>query len=94
MENRERRALHIENIIRGELINNGVKDMKLSNEYSTQLMRYDPKSFLKMQLQTVPLKLLENNAYNANDYLNRVYKITDIKQDEIFISINIFSCLM
>jgi len=79
VENRERRASHIENIIRGELINNGVKNMKLSNEYSAQLMRYDPKSFLKMQLQTVPLKLLENNPYNANDYLNRVYKITDIK---------------
>jgi len=79
VENRERRASHIENIIRGELINNGIKNMKLSSEYSAQMMRYDPKSFLKMQLQTVPLKLLENNPYNANDYLNRVYKISDIK---------------
>jgi len=79
VENRERRASHIENIIRGELINNGAKNMNLSSEYSAQIMRYDPKSFFKMQLQTVPLKLLENNPYNANDYLNRVYKISDIK---------------
>ncbi|MCD1117458.1 DUF6443 domain-containing protein [Chryseobacterium turcicum] len=79
VENRERRASHIENIIRGELINNGIKNMNLSSEYSAQMMRYDSKSFLKMQLQTVPLKLLENNPYNANDYLNRVYKISDIK---------------
>ncbi|MFN1219087.1 RHS repeat domain-containing protein [Chryseobacterium kwangjuense] len=81
VENRERTASHIENIVRGELINSRVKNIGLSSEYSANTLRYDSNAYFKVQFQTTTFKLLNNNPYNANDYLNKVYKLSDIKKE-------------
>ncbi|MBO9584384.1 MAG: hypothetical protein J7574_09520 [Flavobacterium sp.] len=79
-EKRERGASHIENIIRGELISNGAKNMNLSSTYHGQTLQYTGGSLFKYDFQTSALKLLQNNPYNAQGYLNKTYNLPTPKK--------------
>ncbi|GAA3757898.1 RHS repeat-associated core domain-containing protein [Flavobacterium ginsengiterrae] len=79
-EQRERGASHIENIIRGELISNGAKNMNLSSTYHAQTLNYTGGSLFKYDFKTSALKLLQNNPYNANGYLNKTYNLPTPKK--------------
>ncbi|WP_346432368.1 RHS repeat-associated core domain-containing protein [Flavobacterium lipolyticum] len=74
-ENRERTASHIENIIRGELINSGAQNMNLSSKYFGTTLNYTGGSFSKYETKTNTFQLLNNNPYNAQGYLSQAYKL-------------------
>lgn len=80
VENRERTASHIENIIRGELINNGATNMNLSSKYFSTILNYTGGSFSKFEFKTSTFKLLENNPYNSSGYFNRIYNLPKPKK--------------
>jgi uncharacterized protein RhaS with RHS repeats len=79
-ENRERTASHVENIIRGELINNGATNMNLSSKYHGTILNYTGGSFSKFEFKTTAFQLLQNNPYNSSGYLNQTYKLPTIKK--------------
>ncbi|MDL2144386.1 hypothetical protein QQY79_17800 [Flavobacterium tructae] len=81
-EKRERGASHIENIIRGELISNGVKNMSIRSTYSANLLNYTGGSLYKYNLQTSAIKILnyQPQNYNAQGYLNKMYNLPTPKK--------------
>jgi RHS repeat-associated protein len=79
-ENRERTASHIENMVRGELINNGVKNMNLSSKYYGTILNYTGGSFSKYGFKATAFELLNNNPYNSEGYLKQAYKLPVVKK--------------
>lgn len=80
LEGRERFASHIENMVRAELIASGTQNMNLSSQYFSTKAVYTEGSFSKFDHQITTYKLLENNPYNAEGYLNRTYNLPTTKR--------------
>ncbi len=80
LESRERFASHVENMVRGELINNGFKNMNLSTEYSSRKAIFTSGTIFKVTYEITTYKLLENNPYNAAGYFNKSYNLPIIKK--------------
>jgi RHS repeat-associated protein len=80
LEKIERGASHIENIIRSELIAGG-RSLSLSDTYTRHapVMRLDESTRFVPGFAIVSYKLLEGNPYTRAGYMNRQYKLEDIK---------------
>ncbi|MBQ4820848.1 DUF6443 domain-containing protein [Aquimarina sp. MMG016] len=79
-EKSERGASHIENIIRGELISNGVQNLNIRSIYSgIRFTKKPPGSFIKHSLGSAHYSLL-GDKYNKEGYLNNSYNLKNIKK--------------
>jgi hypothetical protein len=80
LEKRERFASHIENMVRSELISSGTQNMNLSSQYFSNKAIYTGGTLSKIEKQTTTYKILDNNPYNAQRYMNRTYNLSKTKK--------------
>ena len=81
-EQSERGASHIENIVRGELISNGVQNIGIRKTYSGLGLKknyFAPKGSLIYTLDSIEYNLLDGE-YSEGGYLSQQYKLNQIKK--------------